>query len=161
MDTLKRIIGSGFGSGYTPVAPGTFGSLAALVPLTVILLTVGWPGVALFAVLSSIATLWVTPACEESWGKDPGRLVMDEWAGQALPFLIIPSTYAVPSTGITILAAFMLFRLFDIWKPLFINRLQELPGGWGVLTDDILAGFYTLICLKSVILLFPDFFGVA
>jgi len=102
-------------------------------------------------IVTSLLSLWVSPACEKEWGKDPGKLVMDEWAGQALTFVSISFT-GIPDTDLMILGiGFILFRLFDILKPLGINKLQKYEGGMGILLDDLLAGLYALICLKSLI----------
>ena len=158
MRALKLFIGAGFGSGYSPVAPGTFGSLLALLILYPILQFI-FTGVLLFVLISSLLSLWVSATCEEAWGKDPGRMVMDEFAGQGLVFIGIGMT-GVLQTDIAILViGFTLFRVFDIWKPLGIDRIQKVGGAWGILLDDLIAGFYAFICLKTLIFFLPNFFG--
>ena len=158
MTALQRFIGAGFGSGFSPVAPGTAGSLAALILIWFSLyLDLIW-GPLLVAVIGSILTFWVTPACEDAWGEDPSKLVMDEFAGQAVVFISLPFTLSITHDYLLLLLGFGLFRLFDILKPLGIYQLQTLPGARGILLDDILAGFYALICLKTLIFIFPDFF---
>lgn len=151
MKSLKLFIGSGFGSGLLPFAPGTMGSILALVPIYFILQTGNYYIIPAFVVVTSLLTLWVSIVCEEAWGKDPGKLVMDEWAGQALTFSSILLVGDIKFDALIILVGFVLFRLFDILKPLGINKLQKYHGGMGILLDDLLAGFYALICLKTLI----------
>ena len=158
MNALKRFIGAGFGSGLSPVAPGTMGSLAALIPIYFSLFLHPLFGSLLIVVLGSLLTYYTTPACEAKWGEDPGSLVMDEFAGQAIVFISIPFSYTLGQDWLLLLIGFSLFRFFDILKPLGINRLQNLHGATGILLDDLLAGFYALICLKTLIFFFPDFF---
>ena len=158
MNALKRFVGAGFGSGFSPVAPGTVGTLAALIPIYFSMWIHPIFGPTLVAVLSSALTYWTTPACEKAWGEDPGTLVMDEFAGQAIVFVSLPLTLNMKEDYLLIIAAFALFRFFDILKPLGINQLQKLPAATGILLDDLLAGFYALISLKTLIFFFPDFF---
>ena len=161
MKQLKLFIGSGFGSGYFPVAPGTAGSLTAVVLMYFVLKADPITGTLLTVIIASLLTLWVSATCEEEWGEDPGKLVMDEFAGQALVFINTPLSGTL-ITDITILTAgFIFFRIFDIWKPLWINNVQKIGGGTGILLDDLIAGFYAFICLKSLIFAFPNFFGFA
>jgi phosphatidylglycerophosphatase A len=105
----------------------------------------------LFVLITSLLSLWVTSACVEQWGEDPGKLVMDEWAGQALTFISISSTGVLDSDLMILGIGLILFRIFDILKPLGINKLQKYEGGAGILLDDLLAGLYALICLKTLI----------
>ena len=151
MKSLKLFIGSGFGSGLIPYAPGTWGSFLSLVPIYFLMTT----GIVFyligFLVLTCLLSLWVSPACIEEWGNDPGKLVMDEWAGQTLTFISISYTGILNTDLMTLGIGFILFRLFDILKPLGINKLQKYEGGTGILLDDLLAGLYALICLKSLI----------
>jgi phosphatidylglycerophosphatase A len=151
MKFVKLSLGSGFGSGLLPFAPGTWGSLLSLLPIYFIISSGNIYILPAFVIVTSLLSLWVSPACEKEWGKDPGKLVMDEWAGQALTFVSISFT-GIPDTDLMILGiGFILFRLFDILKPLGINKLQKYEGGMGILLDDLLAGLYALICLKSLI----------
>lgn len=161
MKAIKLFIGAGFGSGYSPKAPGTAGSLLSIVPLYFILQINPLFGPIIFALLASILTLWVSSICEEEWGKDPGTVVMDEFAGQAIVFISIPLFGDIGSDLLLMGLGFALFRVFDIWKPLGINRVQNLGGGWGILLDDLIAGFYAFICLKTLIFLAPNVFDLA
>ena len=78
---------------------------------------------------------------EKERGKDPGLVVIDEFVGQWLALFCLPRAIAIYIIG------FALFRLFDIWKPFPVNRIQSLPGGWGIMLDDVLAAIYTNLCL--------------
>lgn len=131
-----RIVATWFGSGLSPKAPGTVGSLAALPFAWAILAGAGWQGLALAVVAVTLAGLWATAAVLKASGiKDPSFVVVDEVAGQwiaLLPAGLDPLLFA---------AGFVLFRLFDIWKPGPVGWAdRDLPGALGVMTDDLLAG---------------------
>ncbi|GAB5408171.1 MAG: phosphatidylglycerophosphatase A [Balneolaceae bacterium] len=161
MRPLKLFIGSGFGSGYFPFAPGTAGSLLATIIMYFILQLDVIIGTLIFVIISSVLTLWVSSVCEEEWGKDPGKEVIDEFAGQALVFITIPIYGELVYDIILLSAGFILFRIFDIWKPLGINKVQKMGGGIGILLDDLIAGFYAFICLKTLIFLSSKFLELA
>ncbi len=147
---LNYLAGTGLGSGLAPVAPGTAGSIAAL---PVIWLTGFWfphYGLFVFIFLLSLITILVAPSFEKAFGKDPGCLVSDEWAGLAIPLLAVDFTLSAENL-LWVSAGFILFRFFDILKPLGIKKIQNMPAGYGVLMDDILAGVYALITLKFLI----------
>lgn len=143
---LPMLIGTGFGSGFSPVAPGTAGALLAfgvwyalsfLVPASVLL----WLTVVLTLVFT-VAGVWAANRLEQAWGEDPSRVVVDEMVGCWITLLAAPAGHLWYG-----LAAFGLFRLFDIWKPLGIRRMENLPGGIGVMMDDVLSGVYGFIVL--------------
>ncbi len=151
MKGLKLFIGSGMGSGHLPFAPGTWGSLLALFPIY-FLIRDGFPyAIPVFCFLCALLTYYVSETCEQEWGEDPGKLVMDEWAGQALAFTSISFTGDFLNNLLILGIGFLLFRIFDILKPLGIKSLQKRHGWVGILTDDLLAGLYALICLKTLI----------
>lgn len=153
MARLKTIIGTAFGSGLLPVAPGTWASLIALIPIYMCFLVGSSLAVLLFTVCASLLCLWSADTCIRKWGPDPGRMVMDEWAGQAIVFIPFISTHSFSGDLLLLLGGFLFFRLFDVWKPLGISRLEQIKGGWGILLDDLLAGLYANLCLKILILL--------
>ena len=142
----RALIGTGFGSGFSPVAPGTAGALLATLmwwglglvvnPLMQLWLTVA------AILLFTVAGVWAAHRLEPYWGEDPSRVVVDEMVGVWLPLLAAPC-----GSWVYALAAFALFRLLDIFKPLGIRRMEELPHGVGVMMDDILAGVYAFILL--------------
>jgi phosphatidylglycerophosphatase A len=151
MPKLKRIIGSVFYAGFLPNAPGTWGSFFALFPIYFIGVYAPWYGIILFTAFCSFLTVWVSKACERKWGADPSPLVMDEFAGQGMAFIGLWLAYPPFNVFLLLALGFLFFRFFDIAKPLGVDRLQSLPGGWGILVDDLLAGFYAFICLEIII----------
>jgi len=86
---------------------------------------------------------WAAQRVEPAWGKDSYRVVIDEVAGVWVGLL------GVPLTGPRLLVGLLLFRFFDIVKPLFIRRMEQLPGGYGVMLDDVLAGVYTALLMHA------------
>jgi len=148
MSSLKLTLGTLFGIGRLPVAPGTWGSLATLPIVFLIGWSAGIYAIALLFIFSCVLSLWCAPAAEEKFGKDPSQFILDELAGQSVVFLLTDFS-APPLQIITVLlSGFILFRVFDIMKPLGINALQKLPGKFGILADDILAGIYALVLLE-------------
>jgi phosphatidylglycerophosphatase A len=140
---LAQVVASAGGAGYSPVAPGTAGSLVAVVILW--LVPFSQTGLVIFFVAVTLLGTWAADVVERASGKkDPGTIVVDEVAGMALGVLVLPLTVPV------LLAGFVLFRVFDVLKPFPANRLQALPGGIGVMTDDLVAGLYTLGILLAV-----------
>jgi len=89
--------------------------------------------------------IWSSNVVSRIWGKDPARVVIDEVAGMCISLLLVPVTIKY------VVAALILFRFFDIAKPLFIKKLEKLPGGWGIMLDDVLAGVYANIVLQAVL----------
>jgi len=86
---------------------------------------------------------WSSTIVEEYWGEDPSRVVIDEIVGQWIVLLAIPSIFS----WWHVLIAFILFRFFDIVKPLGIRKMENLKGGWGIMADDLLSGCYGAIVL--------------
>ena len=96
-------------------------------------------------VVITFAGVWSSSIVESIWGKDPSKVVIDEVAGMCTGLLFLPVSVKY------LLIAFILFRLFDIVKPLYIKRLERWPKGWGIMFDDVLAGVYTNILLQAVV----------
>lgn len=151
MQKLKPILGSFFYAGFLPNAPGTWGSFFALFFIYFIGVYAPWYGMALFTAFCSYLTVWVSEECERAWGGDPSPLVMDEFAGQGMAFIAIPFSGELNYDITLLIIGFIFFRFFDIQKPLGVDKLQKLPGGWGILVDDLLGGFYAFICLRTLI----------
>jgi len=86
---------------------------------------------------------------EAKWGKDSYRIVIDEVAGMCLSLLFIPVRWQYMVIGL------LLFRFFDIAKPLYIRKMEQLHGGWGVMMDDMLAGLYSNLALQVIVLFKP------
>jgi len=141
------------GVGYLPLAPGTFGSLLS-VGMFLLLARVIAGNVLVAVVLALIVAvtflgIWAGSRIEQLSGrKDPGKVVVDEVAGQLIA--LFPLTlFGHWSTGIVILS-FILFRFFDIVKPYPANRLQELDGGIGIMFDDLIAGVYGAVVVSII-----------
>ena len=141
-------IATGFGSGYLKPAPGTWGSLAGLVAWVLLVNGLrGQPWILLAApVVLTLVGIWTSDAVVQETGlKDPSFIVIDEWAGiwfALTPLLFTATLQPQPVLlwAARLVAPFALFRLFDIWKPGVVDQAQRLPGGWGVVLDDVLAG---------------------
>lgn len=150
IDRWRATLLTAGGLGRSPVAPGTAGSIAPVaVALGLVLLGAGRGVVDLvmivLALLASIACVALGRDAERAWGKDPGRVVADEVAGQAIALLFLPwrSMTEPQALSFNLLlagAAFLLFRMLDVIKPPPIGSLQRLPRGWGILADDLAAG---------------------
>ncbi len=95
-------------------------------------------------VLITLVGIWVGNIVEVDWGRDSSKVVIDEVAGVALTLIGSPVKWYY------VLAGFVLFRFFDIVKPLGVRRMEKFPGGWGVMADDLLAGFYGLAILQVI-----------
>ena len=153
---MKRMLTSCFGLGFMPIASGTWGSLPPVfIFVGMCLVCSGWGLFAanavlmvVLAILASIVCVKFTPDIVKVGGKkDPGEIVADEFAGQSVTFI---GAYAsgYKEIAIVAVAGFLLFRLFDIFKPGPIRKLEKLPDGWGVLADDLLAGVFAAIVLQ-------------
>ena len=158
MSSVKRMFLTCFGLGYLPIAPGSWGSLPPVIifglmcyfglPILVITIVM-----AILILVGSFSCVRFSDEMVAAIGKkDPGQIVADEFAGQAVTFLILPAVSSEIAVT-TIIAGFLLFRVFDIIKPWPIKNLEKLPGGWGILCDDLLAGIYALIVLNIFLFL--------
>ena len=138
---IATLIATWFGCGYAPVAPGTAGSLAALaiawlLPLPPI-------GFGILALLLAGPAMWAADVTARARGQeDPRIVVVDEVVGQWITL-----AGATALNWKSWLAALVLFRLFDIWKPAPARQLERLPGGIGIVADDVMAGLYAALVL--------------
>jgi phosphatidylglycerophosphatase A len=139
---LAYWIATGFGVGRIPIAPGTFGTLLAI-PLYLAL-----RGLAPLFYLLAVAVLfavgvWICHVAERTLGADHGGIVWDEVVG----YLV--AMYLAPTGWYWVVIGFVLFRVFDIWKPFPIRRFERtLRGGFGVMADDVVAGVYACVMLQ-------------
>ena len=135
----------GFGSGLAPFAPGTFGTLMAI-PLYLLISQLPILGYALITLLVCITGIWICDKSSRSLGvHDHSGIVWDEFAGYFVTMFMAPPGWP------WIVIGFALFRLFDIWKPWPVSVLdKKVQGGLGIMVDDILAGFFALVCLQSL-----------
>lgn len=143
---LSKLILSGLGTGWLPLAPGTWGAAAAML--------IAWLLGNYFAFLPAnlillccviFFTIWGAAAAhqlEDEWGEDPSQIVLDEFVGAWISVLFLPFHWPILLTG------FLMFRFFDIRKPLGIRKLEKIKKGWGVMLDDILAGIYANLLVQ-------------
>jgi len=163
---VRLLLLTGLGTGYLPIAPGTWGSAGACLVFLAVAFATGGRQICLtgtMLILAAAATLicgFLGRWAEADFGrKDPGQVTLDEWAGQAITLCWLPLGVMcwlrlgsdpwgwVIAAG----AGFVAFRFFDIIKPPPIRRLEKLPGGWGIVADDLLAGVYANVCVQIVL----------
>lgn len=151
---FPKMIATSFGAGFLPVAPGTWGALVAIVlwlPLYIWL--PGTPAyiiTAIAAVAFTIGGTWASSVSEKYWGKDPVVACVDETVGQLISLIPLCGGREVAPWWL-IIVSLALFRLFDIFKPLGIRKMENLPGGIGMMADDILAAIYSVVILIAII----------
>lgn len=143
--TIKAIA-TGFGSGYSPIAPGTAGAFVGVILFLALiklnLSPIFWVVFILFLFAAGVLT---STLAEKLFGKkDPHPIVIDEIAGCF--FLLF-----IPLAKWYIIVAFIIYRILDILKPFPAYRSQKLPGGWGIMVDDIIVGVYTVVIIKGFI----------
>jgi phosphatidylglycerophosphatase A len=139
------LIATWFGCGYAPVAPGTAGSLAALIIAIAFHYYAGsgrWTLLLLTAILLAPGIWSAGVVARETNKTDPQIVVVDEVIGQWITLV-----GATIFTWKTWLAAFVLFRVLDMWKPAPARQLENLPGGWGIVADDVMAGLYGALAI--------------
>ena len=132
---LKTIFATGLLLGYSPVAPGTLSCLLGVL----IWYFLRDRNILYIGVASALFFIGVFVAgdLEKKWGKDPGRVVIDEYACILIPL------YFTPLRMIPLIITFVLFRVFDILKPPPLKSLEKIYGGWGIMLDDLMAAAYT------------------
>jgi phosphatidylglycerophosphatase A len=144
MNRFFLLLASGFGAGYSPIAPGTFGTLVAI-PIYLFLSHIPFPIYELTLLTFFFLSSWISDRAQNYWGrKDHPRIVIDEILG----FLV--TMLWVPKTALLIILGFFLFRFFDILKPPPIRLMEKARGGYGVVLDDVLAGIYSNIILQII-----------
>ena len=163
---MKRWLVTFGGVGYAPVAPGSFGSAAAILCLflwlcLLVSLDLATPtnwNLSLLAGIGIAGAICVAcgPWIETHFGRhDPGAVVIDEVAGVCLTLLFVPLVGG-PGSWMPFAVAFLAFRVFDVWKPPPCGKLENLPAGWGILADDLMAAVYAnLVCQLVVRFLLP------
>ncbi len=143
------LLACGLGSGLMPKAPGTFGTLAAI-PLYLVMQPLGLLGYLLLTAAFFVLGIWLSNQAIKVFNRDdPSEVVWDEVVG----FLV--TMIAAPAGWQWLLLGFVLFRIFDIWKPWPVSLAdRKLHGGLGIMLDDVIAGIYALIMLQLVALIF-------
>lgn len=151
MEKFHQLISTCLGIGYTPKGGGTIAALVCCIAWYF-----AWTGgnehfweQGLVTALVLAIGIWSAGKMEEKWGKDSYRIVIDEVAGMCLSLLFIPVRWQYLVIGLA------LFRFFDIAKPLYIRKMEQLNGGWGVMMDDMLAGLYSNLVLQVIVLFKP------
>ena len=147
-----------FGVGYLPLIPGTFGSLVSVGLFLLFTQIAGGTSlvalVLIFTLIVSFAGIWAASRTEELAGrKDPGKVVVDEVAGQMLALLPL-TLFNLQSLTRGVIVSFILFRLFDIFKPYPAGRFERLKGGYGIMCDDLVAGAYAAVITSTIITIF-------
>jgi phosphatidylglycerophosphatase A len=141
---LGLAVATVFGLGYAPVAPGTFGSAAGLLVWWLLPASDAAQGAAILVLLALGS--WGGNIAEHHFGRtDPGQVVIDEVMGMLITLFLNPVGW------IGALGGFFLFRLFDVIKPYPANRLEQLPGGVGVMADDAMAAVYANLALRAAL----------
>lgn len=154
MPLAAKLIGTTLGCGYWPWGPGTMGAIggvavwiaiAAFQPSLIAMWIIMTSLIAVFSALG----VWAGTVSERYWGPDPSRIVIDETVGQWIGMLPLSAMATQPLVGwqvwVGVALSLAAFRFFDIVKPLGVRRMEQLPGGVGIMADDILAGAYAAI----------------
>ena len=147
---VAAAVATGFGAGYSPIAPGTAGSLVGLLLF--------WPlrglsapfQVAVVVVVFLAGTAAGARVARSMGVEDPGIVVVDEIVGMWTSLLFLPFTVGTAALG------FLLFRVLDVIKPYPARDLEALPGGWGIMSDDLMAGVYANLALRAALLVWPQ-----
>ncbi|HQF44019.1 MAG TPA: phosphatidylglycerophosphatase A [Ignavibacteriaceae bacterium] len=148
INLFEKIVGSGLYTGYIPIASGTFGSIVGVL----IYLIPGFENP--YVIIPSIIILfvygiYVSGKFEKQFGKDPSQCTVDEIVGTWVSFILLPKKLLV------IMFAFLLWRLLDIIKPFPARNSEKINGGLGIMLDDVISGFYTVIIIHLTV-----YFGV-
>ena len=144
-----RVIATGLGSGYSPIAPGTAGSAVGLLLF--------WPlarlhpaaQVALLVALALAGVAAASHVARRLGIEDPGVVVVDEVAGMWVTLLFLPFTPFTAAVG------FLAFRVMDVFKPYPARQLESLHGGWGIMADDLMAAVYANLLVRLALMVFP------
>lgn len=145
MDFIARLIATSFFSGFSKIAPGTVGAVLALIVYGLVP-PIPWLPFLVFLTLLYFVGVWASTIAEKHYGHDARQINIDEVLG------MLTAVFALPKIGWLAVLAFLLFRFFDIVKPFPIRTAQDqLPRGWGVMTDDLIAGIYANLILQIIV----------
>jgi phosphatidylglycerophosphatase A len=146
---FTKLIATGFYSGYSPVAPGTAGSLVGVA----IYLIPGFENslsMPIITIAAFFIGVLISNQMEKQLGDDPAPVVIDEIVGMWISLLFLPRQL------LFVFTAFLLFRIFDIVKPQPARYIERFKNGWGIMLDDVVAGLYSNIAVRILILIFPS-----
>jgi phosphatidylglycerophosphatase A len=141
--TLWRFVATFFYLGKLPIAPGTWGSMGALI-LWLFLPVTTSVHLSVILILFVLGVYSSQQVAKYMQVHDPSEVVIDEAVGMGISLFMLPHSYGL------YLLAFIVFRIFDILKPSFIYQVQNFPGGWGIMLDDVLAGLFTLAIVSGI-----------
>lgn len=147
INLFEKIIGSTLYTGFIPVAPGTFASLVAYIIYFIPGFENLWviiPATVIFFIFG----VYVSYKFEAKYGKDPSECTVDELVGSWVALIALPQTLLIALTS------FFIWRILDIIKPFPARTSENLPGGWGIMMDDVISGFYSLIIVHLIVYLF-------
>jgi phosphatidylglycerophosphatase A len=148
MKLLSKIISTFFGVGYFPVAPGTLTSLLVVLAYKFYLYKLSWPlYFSIIFLLFLIGVYTSSKFASDLSKKDPRKIVIDEACGQLLVL------FRMSDAWFPVLSCFILFRVFDIFKPYPIKKVETLPSGWGIMMDDLVAAIYAGVIVNLYLLL--------
>jgi phosphatidylglycerophosphatase A len=143
---IHKFLATGFYSGFSPIVPGTAGSLVGLLIYLI-------PGVEYIFILGPLTILFffigifTSARVEKQIGEDPSIVVIDEIVGMWISLFFLPKKFAI------YLGAFVLFRIFDIIKPSPARQVERYKGGWGIMLDDVFAGIYANIVMQIILII--------
>jgi phosphatidylglycerophosphatase A len=146
---IPRFIATGFFSGYSPVVPGTAGSLAGLALYAI----PGFEAPIIFLVATVAAFFigtYASARMEHCYGDDPSIVVVDEIVGMWISLFFLPKSIVIATL------AFLAFRFYDIVKPPPARQMENIPGGWGIMLDDVFAGIYANVSIRVILFIFPS-----
>jgi phosphatidylglycerophosphatase A len=149
LDNAARLLATALGAGYSPIVPGTAGSLVGVVTFWMLS---GLPPLVQVAATLALFALGIAASSRTAvmvGRKDPGIVVVDEVVGQWATFLFLP--FAPWTAGL----GFLLFRIMDVFKPWPARDFESLPGGLGIMADDLMAGVYANLTLRVILLVVP------
>lgn len=145
MIRFHKLLSTCLGIGYIGKGAGTIAAVATCIAWYFTQAGIYTLPALVITLAITLIGVWSSGEVSKIWGKDPSKVVIDEAAGMCISLLFIPDTVRF------LIAGLILFRFFDIAKPLFIHKMEKLPGGWGIMMDDVLAGVYANILLQAIL----------
>ncbi len=147
---LIKLVATGVYSGYSPLVPGTVGSVPAWL-IAFLFIRGNTPVLAVMTVITLCVSVWSAGKAEQMLGHDAEKIVIDEWAGMFLALLLVPYSF------VNYVIAFLAFRGFDVLKIPPAAQAEKLRGGWGVTMDDVVAGIQANVVTQLVIIAIARF----
>jgi phosphatidylglycerophosphatase A len=147
LNFFEKLLGSGFYTGYIPIASGTFASAAALVIYFIpnfekVYIII--PSIIFFTVIG----IFIGNKFEQVYGKDPSECTIDEVIGMWISLLFLPKNIYIS------IGCFLLWRILDIIKPYPARNMEKLKGGFGIIVDDVVSGIYSCLLMNIIVIIF-------